>query len=161
DATTLSCPGSRVTDWRVHLSCTLGRQPRIEQVELTDGTGSESLRRFTYGPGDIVAGDRGYAKASDLASLRARGADVIVGRGLNCVRLRHPDGRFFDLFAALDAIGYEGVADLPVAVALDRANTQLLPMRLIVKRLSAAEARRCQDRARRKSRKQGKAVQPQ
>jgi IS4 transposase len=34
-------------------------------------------------------------------------------------------------------------------------------MRLIVKRLSAAEAERCRQRAQRKSRKQGKALQPQ
>jgi hypothetical protein len=161
DATTLSCPGSRSTDWRVHVSCTLGPQPRIEQVELTDGRGSESLSRFTYGPGDIAVGDRGLAKAGDLARHRACGADVIVRTGWNCVRLRQLDGRSFDLFAALDAIPHEGVGDLPVAVALDRANTQLVPMRLIVKRLSAAEAKRCRQRAQRKSRKQGKALQPQ
>ena len=161
DATTLSCPGSRSTDWRVHVSCTLGPQPRIEQVELADGRGSESLSRFTYGPGDIGVCDRGYAKAGDLARHRACGADVIVRTGWNCVRLRQLDGRSFDLFAALDAIPHDGVADLPVAVALDRANTQLLPMRLIVKRLSAAEAERCRQRAQRKSRKQGKALQPQ
>jgi hypothetical protein len=161
DATTLSCPGSRSTDWRVHVSCTLGPQPRIEQVELTDGRGSESLSRFTYGPGDIAVCDRGYAKAGDLARHRACGADVIVRTGWNCVRLRQLDGRSFDLFAALDAIPHEGVGDLPVAVALDRANTQLVPMRLIAKRLSAAEAERCRQRAQRKSRKQGKALQPQ
>jgi hypothetical protein len=161
DATTLSCPGSRATDWRVHLSCTLGPQPRIHQVEVTDGRGSESLSRFSYGTGDIAVSDRGYAKVGDLARLRACGADVIVRTGWNCVRLRQVDGRAFGLFAALAAIPEDGVADLPVAVALDRANTQMLPMRLIVKCLSAEEAERCRKRAERKSRKQGKALQPE
>ena len=161
DATTLSCPGSRMTDWRVHVSCTLGPQPRIDQVEVTDGRGSESLSRFSYGPGDIAVSDRGYAKAGDLARIRACGADAIVRTGWNSVGLRHADGRPFDLFAALAAIADGGVADLPVTVALDRANAQLLPMRLIVMRLSAADAERSAKRARRKSHRQGKAVQPQ
>jgi Transposase DDE domain len=161
DATTLSSPGSRKTDWRVHLSCRLGSQPRIEQVELSDGRGSESLSRFTCGPGDIEIGDRGYAKAGDLAEIKGREADFIVRTGWNSVRLRTTDGVPFDLFALLDTLPEQGIADIPAAIALDRAETQLLPVRLVVRRLSAAEAKRSQRRARRKSCKQGKKLQPQ
>lgn len=161
DATTLSCPGSRKTDWRVHVSCRLGPHPCIEGVILSDGRGSESMSRFSYGPGDIAMGDRGYAKAADLAALRACRADVIVRTGWNSVRLRSPDGADFDLFAALDAVPEQGTADLPVAIALDRAETQLLPMRLVVRRLSEEDAARCRRRAKRKSRKQGKTLQQQ
>jgi Transposase DDE domain len=161
DATTLSSPGSRKTDWRVHLSCRLGPQPCIEQLELSDGRGSESLSRFTCGPGDIAIGDRVYAKAGDLAEIKACGADFIVRAGWNSVRWRTTDGGPFDLFARLDTLPEQGIADLPVAIALDRAGTQLLPVRLVVRRLSAAEAERSQRRAHRKSRKQGKKLQPQ
>lgn len=161
DATTLSCPGSRKTDWRVHVGCRLGAQPRIEQLELSDGRGSESLGRFACGPGDIEIGDRGYAKAGDLADVAARGADFIVRTGWNSVRLRHADGAPFDLFAALDAVPEQGTADLSLTIARDRAQTQLLPVRLVARRLSAAEAERSRRRASRKSRKQGKTLQPQ
>jgi hypothetical protein len=159
DATTLSCPGSRKTDWRVHVSCRLGPHPYIEQVILSDGSGSESMSRFSYGPGDIAMGDRGYAKAADLAALRACGADVIVRTGWNSVRLRRLDGTDFDLSAALNAIPEQGTADLPVAIALDRSERQLLPMRLVVQRLSEEEAARARQRAVRKSRRQGKTLQ--
>ncbi|MBI3496227.1 MAG: IS4 family transposase [Proteobacteria bacterium] len=161
DATTLSCPGSRKTDWRVHVGCRLGAQPRIEQLELSDGRGSESLGRFACGPGDIEIGDRGYAKAGDLADVAARGADFIVRTGWNSVRLRHADGAPFDLFAALDAVPEQGTADLSLTISRDRAQTQLLPVRLVARRLSAAEAERSRRRASRKSRKQGKTLQPQ
>jgi hypothetical protein len=161
DATTLSSPGSRKTDWRVHLSCRLGPQPRIEQLDLSDGRGSESLSRFACGPGDIEIGDRGYAKGGDLAEVTALGADFIVRTGWNSVRLRTTDGAPFDLFALLDTLPEQGIADVPVTIALDRAGTQLLPVRLVVQRLSAAEAKRSQRRASRKSRKQGKKLQPQ
>src|ERR1700742_1166387 len=96
DATTLSSPGSRKTNWRVHVSCELGPRVRIAQLELTDGRGSESLQRFSYSPGDIAICDRGYAKAGDLAALRACGADLIVRTGWNCLRLRQVDGSTFD-----------------------------------------------------------------
>jgi hypothetical protein len=161
DATSLSCPGSRRTDWRVHVSCRLGPRPRIDQLDLSDGRGSESLSRFTCGPGDIVIGDRGYAKASDLAAITACGADFIVRIGWNAVRLRGPDGRPFDLMAALKRVPAGGTADLAVTIACDRAGKKLLPARLIVRGLSASEAERNRQRARRKSRKQGKRVRPQ
>lgn len=161
DATTLSAPGSRKTDWRVHLGCRLGPQPRIDQVELSDGRGSESLDRFEGRPGDILIGDRGYAKARDLAALIARGADVIVRIGWNALRLRGPDGAPFDLMAAIKRVPACGMADFAVTIALDRAGKELLPLRLIAFRLDAAASKRARQRARRKSRHQGKQVQPQ
>lgn len=161
DATTLSSPGSRKTDWRVHLGYRLGAPPRIEHLELSDGHGSESLSRFRYGPGDLAIGDRGYAKAGDLAQVIAGGADFIVRTGWNSVRLRTPEGAGFDLFATLDAIPEHGVATVASSIALDRAERRLLPVRLVMLRKSAAEAERSRRRARRQSRRHGKTPQSQ
>lgn len=161
DATALSAPGSNKTDWRLHVSCRLGTQPRIEQVVLTDGRGSESLRRFTCDADEIAVIDRGYAKAGDLDDVMQRGGDFIVRLGWNSVRLRKLDGTPFDLFAFLGSMCDEAIAEVPLAVALDRNATQLRPVRLVVKRLSQAAAERSQRRARRKSSKQGKTLQPQ
>ncbi len=156
DATTLSRPGSRKTDWRVHVGFRLGPRPRIEQLALSDGRGAESLERFECGPGDIVIGDGGYAKAKGLARLDADGAGFIVRTGWNAVRLRAPDGAPFDLFAMLAAVPEDGIAETRVAIALDRAGKRLLPVRLVVRAKSADEAARARRRARRKSRNQGR-----
>ncbi len=156
DATTLSCSGSRQTDWRVHVGFRLGPRPRIEQLELSDGRGAESLDRFVCGPGDIVIGDAGYAKAQDLARLDTTGAAFIVRTGWNAVRLRMPDGAPLDLFAVLKGVPERGRAEIAAAIALDRAGTQRLPIRLVILGKSAEEAARARARARRKSRKQGK-----
>jgi hypothetical protein len=159
DATTLSCPGRRKTDWRVHLGCRLGARPRIEHVELSDGRGSESLGRFRCGPGDVAITDRGYAKAADLAQAQAAGADFIVRMGWNAVRLRTGEGAPFDLFGALAAVPEQGVGEIAVGIALDRAGKRLLPARLVILSKSSEEAERSRRRARRKSRKQGKTLQ--
>lgn len=161
DATSLSQPGSRTSDWRVHVSCRLGPQPVIEQVVLSDGRGAESLQRFVGAPGEIALVDRGYAKADDLAAWRAQGRAFIVRTGWNALRLRTPEGGVFDLFAALDRMGEQASAEWPVAIARDRAARQLLPVRLIALRLSEAQAEQSRRRARAKSRRQGKTLQPQ
>ena len=159
DATTLSHPGSRQTDWRLHVCCRLGPRPQIEQVELSDGHGSESLRRFARAPGDIEIGDRGYARAADLAAVVEVGGDFIVRTGWGSVGLRRPDGTPFDLFAALDRLPEHGIAEVAAAVTLKRAGTPLLPVRLVMLRLPEAAAERNRGRARRKSSKQGKTLQ--
>ena len=158
DATTLSCPGSRKTDWRVHVGLRLGPRPRIEQLELSDGRGAESLDRFVCGPGDIIIGDAGYAKAQDLARLDATGAAFIVRTGWNAVRLRTPCGAPFDLFAVLKGVPERGMAEVAAAIALDRGGTQLLPVRLVIMGKSAEDAAQARARSRRKSRKQGKTL---
>ncbi len=45
DATTISIPGSRSTDWRIHLSFDL-RNLCLDRVEITDKHREESLARF-------------------------------------------------------------------------------------------------------------------
>ena len=151
DATTLSHRGSRQTDWRLHVCCRLGPRPQIEQVELSDGHGSESLRRFARAPGDIEIGDRGYARAADLAAVVEVGGDFIVRTGWGSVGLRRPDGTPFDLFAALDRLPEHGIAEVAAAVTLKRAGTPLLPVRLVMLRLPEAAAERNRGRARRRA----------
>lgn len=156
DATVLTGPGG--AQWRLHMSYDLTDQ-RIAQVALSDGSGAESLRRFACSPGEVAIVDRGHAKAGDLADWQARDGDFIVRIGWTALRLRQADGKPFDLGALFDTLPEHGTADLAVAVALDRAATRLLPLRLVVKALGAADAERNRERARKRAKRQGKAVQ--
>lgn len=160
DATALCARGSNKTDWRLHMSCRLGVQPRIEQLVLTDGRGSESLRRFACDAGEIAVVDRGYAKAGDLDDVMRRGGDFVCRIGWNAVRLCHADGTPFDLFAFLNGLAEEATGEISVAVAVGRDATQLRPVRLVVQRLAQDAAAPGERRARRKSSKQSKTVQP-
>lgn len=157
DATVLTGPGG--AQWRLHMSYELAGQ-RIAAVTLTEGCGAESLRRFACAPGEVALIDRGYAKAGDLAQWRAQAGDFIVRTGWNALRLCTPQGSPFDLAAVFERLPEHGIADVALAVALDRAGTQLLPLRLVVLALGAGEAERNRQRARRRAKKQGKRIQP-
>jgi hypothetical protein len=77
DATVLCQPGSKGTDWRVHLSWNAGRLC-LDGIELTDAHSGESLSRHAAQPGDIGVADRGYAHRPGLGVWLAQGAQVVV-----------------------------------------------------------------------------------
>ena len=158
DATTLAAPGSAGVDWRLHVAYDAGAQ-QTTAIELSDGRGAESLSRFAWAGGDLVLGDRGYAKADDLAAVAGAGADFVVRMGWNALKLRARDGVPFDLFATLDRLPEHGIAEAEIGIALDRAGTKLLPVRLVMLRKNETDAETSRRKARRKSRRQGKTVQ--
>ena len=155
DATSLSAPGSRGTDWRLHVAYDLG-QTRITEVELTDGRGSESLSRFALKPGHLAIGDRGYAKAPDLAAMADKGTDYIVRTGWNATRLRTRAGGCFNLLRALRGTREHETREFQLAIALDRAEKQLLPVRLIALRKSDIDAAASVRRVRKDGQRHGK-----
>jgi len=64
DATCLSVPGSKGTDWRLHTVFVPSKG--LASVELTDASGAESLTRGSYQPQAIVLADQGLGRAKDL-----------------------------------------------------------------------------------------------
>jgi hypothetical protein len=160
DATTISAPGSRGTDWRLHVAYDLG-QARISEVDLTDAHGSESLSRFDLKQGELVLADRGNAKAPDLAEVEAKGADYIVRTGWNATRLRTAAGEGFDLLAAVRDMSELAVREFQLSIALDRAEKHHLPVRLVALHKSARDAAESVLRARKASRRHGKKPQPE
>src|SRR4030081_1235015 len=102
DGTSTSQPGADRTTWRLHVGYDLATG-QVDQLELTDGHGAENLQRLTYRPGDIVLGDRCYARPRDLRPVMDAGADFIVRTGWNSLRPSQADDEAFDVFAALAA----------------------------------------------------------
>lgn len=77
DATVVSEPGSRGTDWRVHWGLDLGTL-ECDYFELTGVEEGETLRRFPVVRGDVLVADRGYAGAVGVGHVLRSGGDVVV-----------------------------------------------------------------------------------
>jgi Transposase DDE domain len=77
DATVISGPGSKGTDWVVHtvMDPIAGR---FRSVELTDAKGAETFLRHTVNPGEVVLGDRMYGTARGIEFVVNAGADPLV-----------------------------------------------------------------------------------
>lgn len=152
DGSSISQPGSRGTDYRLHISLDLGSQ-RIDGVEVTDVHGAETLARHPSQPGDIWLADRGYALRPGIGStLKAKG-QIVVRIGWATFPLEHEAGTAFDLFAWLRQIPAMDPGEQTVAVTTPEGRFSL---RLIAQRLpqEAAEKnrRRIRKRASRKCR---------
>jgi IS4 transposase len=116
DATCISKPGSRGTDWRLHVGFDLSTLS-IDHIELTDQTGGESLTRFIFSPGELIVGDRGYAHRAGLHAVVKAKADFLVRIAWRNLPLQHPSKKPFDLLAALRTLRDGVPGEFPVLVA--------------------------------------------
>lgn len=150
DATSISCPGSLGTDWRVHWGFDLG-QLSLDTVEITDVHGAESLTRFAPQAGEILVVDRGYAQSSGLAVALAGAGWLVLRFGWRSLVLRDEAEQPWALLPWLRRLPPTGPAQVAIRV---QAGERTYPVRLIACRLSqqATEAarRRIRARARRK-----------
>jgi hypothetical protein len=161
DATSICEPGADRTTWRLHVGYDLATS-QVDQVELTDVRGAENLQRLTYRPGDIVLGDRCYARPRDLRPVIEDGADFIVRSGWNSLRLLKPDGSAFDLFAALAAqVEQEGEVQVRVHEGDTEARSKgPLIVRLVIRRKDPEQAQAEQKRLLKEAKKRGKNPDP-
>jgi hypothetical protein len=161
DGTSICQPGADRTTWRLHVGYDLATG-QVDQLELTDVHGAENLQRLSYAPGDIVMGDRYYARPRDLRPVIDAGADFIVRTGWNSLRLLQPDGEPFDLFAALAAqVEQEG----EVRVRIHEGTTGAPPpepliLRLVIRRKDPEQAEAEQKRLLKDAKKRGKQPDP-
>jgi len=160
DATTISRPGSKGTDWRIHLGFDLASLA-IDYVELTDSSGGESLTRFALNQGEIAIGDRGYAHRKGFQSVTESGADFIVRLNWQNVPLQTPRGRKFDLIRFLRHLPEAEVRAEEIRVAPStRDGVPPLYGRLVAVRKSEAAAEASRVKVLRERKKKGRAVDP-
>ena len=145
DGSSLSQPGSKGTDWRVHAVYDLGRGG-FSHLGLTDGNGAESLLRCEPAANEILIADRGYAKARQLlACLDPAGPqqrDFIVRIGWKALVLSERSGKPFSLIQRMQAMATDaGPQEWAVEAAVGSTKRpQQLPLRLIVVPLPAEQA---------------------
>jgi hypothetical protein len=158
DATTICQPGADRTSWRLHVGYDLATG-QVDQIELTDGRGAENLQRLAYQPGEIVLGDRIYARARNLRLVKEAGADFIVRMGWNALRLKHFDGRQLNLFATLKA-QKEEISEVKVQVCERRKGSEPFELRLVILRKNRTQWRAEKNRLIKNAKKRGKKLNP-
>jgi hypothetical protein len=158
DATTVSRPGSRGTDWRVHLGFDLGSLS-IDSLEVTGAEGGESYSRFKVQEKDVVIGDRGYGHRRGLWSIVQSGGYFVVRLNWQNLPLEDLQGESFDLLGALR----QGKEDEAIEFAVQTAPTKgiaAIPARLVVLRKSPEAAEESRRQLLRAAKKKGHTVDP-
>jgi hypothetical protein len=115
DATTVSKPGSRGTDWRVHFSVNLV-DLQCDFIEVTDVHGGETFRRIPVAAGDLLLGDRCYGTPPGIAYVAGAGAHVLVRVNHKSLPLSDIKGEPFRLVAELRATRVGQVREWPTVV---------------------------------------------
>jgi hypothetical protein len=160
DGTSICQPGADRTTWRLHVGYDLATG-QVDQLELTDGKGAENLQRLTCRPGDIVLGDRYYARPRDLRPVIDAGADFIVRTGWNSLRMLQANGEPFDLFATLTAqIEQESEVQVRIHEGMTETPSEPLLLRLVIRRKDPQQAKAEQKRLLKDAKKRGKKPDP-
>jgi hypothetical protein len=147
DGSQISGPGSKGTDYRWHLAYDPVAQ-QISELHLSDAHTSESLTRFNLGQGDLVLGDRAYAKAKALIQTRALGAHLVVRMTPQYLKLWTSQGEQFDLVAALR----EQKDQTQLSFALEiRDGDRALPVWIHAHRLNENQRNKARRRLKRKA----------
>lgn len=153
DASVVSEPGARGTDWRVHLGLDLVRET-IRSVEVTGPEGGESLWRHGVVPDEILVVDRGYAHRKGVAHVLERKGHVVVRLNWQNFPLEDEDGHPIDLLALVESLPVGGVGDFDVWF---RHQGHRYAVRLVARRNTSEpterDVRRVRCQARKKKRK--------
>jgi hypothetical protein len=161
DATTVSAPGSRGTDWRVHLDFDLASST-ISEVQVTTVEGGETFQRYAFEPGELVIADRGYSLRPGLAHVVESGADFIVRLNRSSAPLQARGGGSWDLLAALRRLpdAEPGVFELELKPD-PKETPHTIPVRLVALRKPETAAEESRRKILQNATKKGRKLKPQ
>lgn len=155
DASVITRPGAKGTDWRLHLGLSL-YPLGIDGMEITDAQGGETLARFAPQPGEIRIADRGYAFVSGLDRLLAGDSFLVVRINWQNLPVETESGQRLDLIAWLKSLSASSEQIVWLSTPTGR-----FALRLLAAPLPPAAAQRARQRARRNNRKHGRTVSAQ
>lgn len=156
DASVVCKPGSKGTDWRVHMRLDLASE-RITGVELTDGHGGETLQRHEIAEGEIVVADRGYGYRTSAAHVIAAGGHVVLRIGSNAFPLKTRQGAAVGLLERGGLLSPGEIGDWPVRFDWEGVERD---GRLVVLHKSAPAAEHESKRVLHESRSKGRETAP-
>ena len=155
DGSTVSLPGSKGSDWRLHARYEPARG-RFTDLVITEANTAEALCCVAVRPGDVLVQDRGYARVRNFAHAHANGADFITRIGWRSVKLVDAAGQHFDLLAVLPDSGAP-VVEYQVQIGHGRG---AVPARLIIARKPPEATERQHRRLHRKASRKGHRTDP-
>jgi hypothetical protein len=144
DATVVCGPGATGTDARIHTKLCVA-DVSIAAVEVTDATGGETFKRFTWERGELVLADRAYCSPSGVEYVLNAGADVLVRYRLAGIELFDASGNAIDVLAEASRLAIGETLDVDVNAKLSRSRA---PARLIAYRLPDDAVERARKRLR-------------
>jgi hypothetical protein len=157
DASVVTQPGSRGTDWRVHVGFDVG-QSCLDEWEVTDAHGGETLLRHAIARGDIIVGDRAYGHRQGLGYLLHLGAQCLIRLNGYNLPVFTPGGQRLEVRRWLAQLAKRTTRQ-ERRVRVDTPDGAF-DLRLIAQRLPAEAAQAARRRARQTSRKNGTQLNP-
>lgn len=152
DASSISAPGSKATDWRMHLSIDLQRAC-IDGVEVTDATGGETLVRHPARPGDIIVADRGYPHPRGLGSVLKSGGQIVVRINWHNLPMQGAPGQPLSLIPWLRQVSATASTEREVWINTPDGTFKLRLMACpLPPQAAEAARRRCRQAAKKKGR---------
>lgn len=148
DGSSVTCPGAKGTDARLHAAIRLS-DLHIQEAVVTDSSEGETLRRFFFTPGQLAIVDRCYANGSGIAWVRHCNADVLTRLNRGALPLYDEKRKEIDVVAWARTLS-EGVAkeqQVWIYVENDCGN-QWIVGRLVGTKLPAEKAKEAQQRLR-------------
>ena len=161
DASPIEGPGARGIDYLVHLSMDLLNLTFIE-IFVTDKSEGETLRNFTFEPGDLVIADRMYCAPLQVFWAVDQGAEVLLRYRLNVPLYRPKDGTKLELRTLLAKQRRGTLRSIPVLMRSGSSSKE--PRALLgylhAYRMKKQEAQSARKRFDRYYQKKGKSKQP-
>lgn len=157
DASHIRSPGAKGTPWRLHADYDPGAG-RFTDLKLTDLHEAEHFTRLRFDAGEVVLGDRGYARPKGLQHVLASGADFVVRVGWYNLRMTTLEGEPLDWEPIYAGLAPGEATERRVIVTrrnkgAGRRSKALFPARLIVVRQHAAASKRALRAVRERRRK--------
>lgn len=158
DATHFSSPHAKTAQWRLHMDYR-PMEGRFGAAVLTDGRQSEGFHRFEAAPGELLVGDRAYAKALGLAKVRASKGHFLVRTGWRSLALLDAAGEDFDMLGVIAKLPKGQISEFEVQIASDaKRRRPVCAARLIFAPLPEGAGQRARKKAARKAKRQGRKI---
>jgi hypothetical protein len=143
DATILCGPGATCPDARIHTKLRVADVAVLDAI-VTDASGGETFKNFSFEPGELVLADRGYSNPGSIAHAHEQGADVMVRLNRGALRLAY-EGQPLDVLERARTLRVDDVLDLPVS--FEHKEDRIFG-RFIATRLPAEEVEKARKRLR-------------